>query len=236
VSRAAVPVALIAALAVCLLVSCSGSDGETPAGGSGGPAGTGLAADPLPESEFQPLFNGENLDGWEGDAELWSVRDGMIVGESPGIDHNAFLVAKEEYGDFELRLEFRLVGGEGNSGVQFRSRQQPDSPQVEGFQADIGPKYFGCLYDEARRDVMLAPAPKSLSKVLKPDGWNDYRIRAVGDGVTLTLNGLQTVDYTEPEEEIPRTGILALQVHSGPPMTIEFRNLRIARIASPAEG
>jgi hypothetical protein len=176
---------------------------------------------------FTPIFDGKSLEGWEGDKDLWKVEGGAIVGDSKGIKHNEFLSTKREYGDFELRLEFRLKDGIGNSGIQFRSARVPGNTEVSGYQADIGEKYWGCLYDESRRNKVLVQAPEELSKVLKPDGWNTYIIRAEGDHVTLSINGLKTVDYREPETEIARKGVIALQVHSGPAIKVEFRNLRI---------
>lgn len=186
------------------------------------------------EAGFVPLFNGKDLSGWEGNRDLWKVDDGMIVGDSPGIKHNDFLATTKKYGDFELRLEFRMHGGTGNSGVQFRSSRVPNDTAVVGYQADIGQRFWGCLYDEHRRRKVLAQAPPELDKVLKPDGWNTYVIRAEGDHVTLSINGLKTVDYREPDEKIARSGIIALQVHSGGPMRIDFRNIRIKPLKAAA--
>lgn len=182
------------------------------------------------EKGFVPLFNGKDLDGWSGDEMLWSVHDGVIVGDSKGIKRNEFLVTDDRYDDFELRLEFRLVDGRGNSGVQFRSELEKDSPQVVGYQADLGQKYWGCLYDEHRRRKVLAAAPASLDDVLDKDGWNEYRIRAEGPRVRLAINDHETVDFSEPDPEIARTGIIALQIHSGPAMRVEFRNIRLKRL------
>jgi hypothetical protein len=179
------------------------------------------------ELGFVSIFNGKDLTGWEGDKSLWKVEGGMLVGDSPGIKRNQFLATTNTYNDFELRLEFRLRGGKGNSGVQFRSKRVPNDTEVSGYQADIGEKYWGCLYDESRRNKVLVQAPTELEKVLKPDGWNSYVISAVGDHITLTLNGLKTVDYHEPDANIARDGIIAVQVHSGPPLRVEFRNVRI---------
>lgn len=183
------------------------------------------------EPGFAPLFNGKDLAGWEGDAKLWKVQEGSIFGDSPGIPHNQFLATRETYGNFELRLQFRLRDGQGNTGVQFRSRRVPESTEVSGYQADIGEKYWGCLYDESRRNKILVLAPESLAAKLRKDDWNDYSIRAVGDHITLTLNGVTTVDYREPDADIARSGIIALQVHSGPPLKVEFRNIRIRKLA-----
>lgn len=188
-----------------------------------------VTADDPPQVEpgFQPLFNGKDLDGWEGDRSLWRVADGTIVGDSPGIERNQFLATTKRYGDFELRLEFRLKDGQGNSGVQFRSERIPNDTEMIGYQADIGEKFWGCLYDESRRRKVLAQAPPELETKLKKDGWNEYVIRAEGDHITLKLNGVTTVDYREPDKDIARDGLIAVQVHSGPPLRVEFRNLRI---------
>jgi hypothetical protein len=182
------------------------------------------------EQGFTPIFDGKTLAGWEGNLDLWKVENGMLVGDSAGIKQNEFLATKKSYGDFELRLEFRLRDGVGNTGVQFRSKRMPKSSAVIGYQADLGQKYWGCLYDEHRRRKILDQAPPALAKVLKKDDWNTYVIRANGAHVTLSINGLKTVDYIEPDDKIARDGIIALQVHSGPPLRIEFRNIRIREL------
>ena len=183
------------------------------------------------EPGFRPLFNGKDLTGWEGDLKLWKVADNVIVGDSAGIQHNQFLVSKEEFSDFELKLEFRLKDGVGNSGVQFRTKRIPNSTEVSGYQADIGENYWGCLYDESRRNKILVKAPDNFEKSLKKGDWNEYTISAKGDHIVLKVNGVTTVDYKEPDAEIARKGILALQVHSGGPLKVEFRNIRIKSLA-----
>jgi hypothetical protein len=197
------------------------------------PAASGPAAGD-DEKEFVPLFDGKTLEGWEGDRRLWKVEDGLIVGDSSGLAHNEFLATSRRYSDFELRLEFKLRDGKGNSGIQFRSKRVPGSHEVSGYQADIGETYWGCLYDESRRNKVLAPAPAELKAALMPDDWNRYRIRAVGNRIILELNGVKTVEYVESDETIARSGIIALQVHSGPPLRVEFRNLRIRELGPKA--
>src|SRR5207249_44524 len=106
-----------------------------------GPALIAAIGDPpRPDNEgFIPLFDGKTLAGWEGNLDYWKVRDGMIVGDSPGIKHNEFLCTKAEFGNFELKVTFRILGDETkNSGVQFRSQRVPDNTEVSGYQADIG--------------------------------------------------------------------------------------------------
>lgn len=183
------------------------------------------------EEGFRPLFDGVSLQGWEVDTPgLWTVRHGMIVGKHAGLPYNDFLRTKRSYGDFELRLQFRLVGGSGNSGVQFRSAPAAIPHEVAGYQADVGQQYWGCLYDESRRKRILAQAPPDSLQGLDKDGWNEYLIRAQGRRITLALNGRTTVDYEEKEPGIAESGFLALQVHSGPGIEVHFRNLRIREL------
>ena len=182
---------------------------------------------PADEPGYRSLFNQNDLSGGEGDTTLWKVEDQALVGDSAGIKQNQFLCTKAEFGDFELKLEFRVKDGAGNTGVQFRTQKIPNTTEVSGYQADIGEKYWGCLYDESRRNQVLAQAPPELENVLKKGDWNEYTIRAEGDQITLKINGLTTVDYKERNAEIPRSGIIALQVHSGGPMRVDFRNIRL---------
>ncbi len=182
------------------------------------------------EDGFESLFNGKDLTGWEGDAFLWRVEDGMIVGRSPGIAYNDFLTASEEFADFVLRFDVHLLKDVGNSGVQLRSRRMPGSMEMVGYQADIGPMWWGNLYDESRRKETLAqPSKATLRRALRPDQWNAYEIGATGKRIVLKLNGVVTVDYTEEDDSIEQAGLIGLQVHSGPPLEVRFRNLRIQR-------
>lgn len=184
---------------------------------------------------FTPLFNGENLDDWDGDDSVWSVRDGMIVGSHKGLDHNEFLAFKESFGDFVLSLSFRLVDGKGNSGVQLRSVRIPGT-EMSGYQADIGEGYWGSLYDESRRNKTLVQASDAALAKLNKEGWNHYMIRAFGDRIVVFLNGAVSVDYRETDPEIARDGLIALQVHSGEPMEVHFKDIQIQRVPSPDSG
>lgn len=183
------------------------------------------------ESAFTPIFNGQNLEGWEGDDFLWRVEDGVLVGRSPGIGYNDFLATTREYGDFVLRFDVHLVGNKGNSGVQFRSRRVRGSMEMIGYQADVGEQYWGSLYDESRRRKTLAgPSEEVLANALKVDDWNAYEVRAEGNHIQLSLNGVKTVDYTEEDAGIERRGLIAVQIHSGPPMEARFRGLRVREL------
>lgn len=183
------------------------------------------------ESAFTPIFNGQSLDGWEGDDLLWVVEEGMLIGRSPGIGYNDFLATTREYGNFVLRFDIHLVGNKGNSGVQFRSRRVTGSMEMIGYQADAGEQYWASLYDESRRRKTLAgPSEDALAKALKMDDWNAYEVRAEGNHIQLDLNGVTAVDYTEAEPGIEQTGLIAVQIHSGPAMEVRFRNLRIREL------
>ena len=183
---------------------------------------------------FEPLFDGKTLDGWEGDTGLWSVRDGMIVGKSPGIKKNNFLATRASYGDFILKLSFRLVDGSGNSGIMFRSERIPDNHEMIGYQADMGENYWGCLYDESRRRKVLVQANEQALKALNKNDWNEYVIRAEGRHVRLSLNGVTSVDYREPDAGIPYDGRVALQIHSGGPMEVQFKDIYIQALPIPS--
>ncbi len=184
-----------------------------------------------PANRAVELFNGRDLTGWEGDQSLWLVEDGAIVGRSPGIGENVFLATTDSYENFVLRMRVLLVNDQGNSGVQFRSEREPGSTEMIGYQADIGPGWWGNLYDESRRRKNLAEAdPALIERTLREGDWNDYEIRAEGARVQLLINGVETVDYTEEDAAIERSGRIALQIHSGPPMEVRFRNLRLERL------
>lgn len=194
---------------------------------------TGAAVTALPllgaEPPFRPLFNGKNFDDFIVDTpSLWSVRDGVIIGKSPGLKYNEFLRTKKLYSDFVLRATFRLIDGKGNSGIQFRSKPVPDSHEVYGYQADAGQRYWGALYDESRRKKILAGPGDDFLNKLDPTAWHKYVISAKGNHIKLELDGVTTVDYTETEPGIEQTGFLALQVHSDKqPVEVQFKDLSI---------
>jgi hypothetical protein len=179
------------------------------------------------------LFDGKTLEGWEGDKEkVWRVADGAIVGGSmQGNPRNEFLTSTKSYANFVLKLEYKIVGTEGfvNGGVQIRSRRIPKPPnEMKGYQADIGAGMSGSLYDESRRNKMLVKAdPELIKKTEKAGDWNSYEIRCEGLKVRLTLNGVQTVDYTETDETLEQDGLIGLQIHGNCKAEIFFRNITI---------
>lgn len=186
------------------------------------------------ETRATPLFDGESLQGWEGNLKWFRVEQGAIVAGSldERIPHNEFLCTRQTFRDFELRLEARLVGEGNNAGIQFRSRRVPDSSEVIGYQADMGAigdrLIWGALYDESRRREMLAePDQRRLRERVRVGDWNDFRIRCVGNRIQIFLNGERTVDYRETDESIAREGLIGLQIHSGAPAEASYRNIRI---------
>ncbi len=182
---------------------------------------------------FVPLFNGKDLDGWEGDTQLWTARDGMIVGTSPGLKYNDFLATTKNYQDFILKFTFRLTGDEkSNSGAQFRSVRLPGH-EMSGYQADIGNGYWGSLYDESRRNKSLVPSSDKIRDAVHMDGWNSYSVRCMGDHITLSLNGMTTADYVEKDAGIARDGKIAFQIHAGGPMRIEIKDAMIQALPIP---
>jgi hypothetical protein len=176
------------------------------------------------------LFDGKTLAGWEGDETIFRVENGAIVAGSlkEKIAHNDFLCSKQEYENFELRLKVKLVPNSGNAGIQFRSQRVPNHFEVSGFQADMGNSWWGKLYDESRRNKVLAETDsEKLAKVLKPEDWNEYVIRCEGRRIQLFINGLQTVDYTERDESLPTRGAIGLQIHGGPPAEASYKDIKI---------
>ena len=176
------------------------------------------------------LFDGKTLTGWEGDRSVFRVdkKAKAIVGGGlkEKVARNEFLCTTREYGDFELRIQCKLVGKGANAGVQFRSRRIPNHHEVIGYQADMGDRWWGKLYDESRRRKVLAgPDAEQLAKVLKPGDWNQYVIRCEGPRIQLWVNGLKTVDYLEEEAKIARRGVIALQIHGGPPSESWYREI-----------
>jgi hypothetical protein len=176
------------------------------------------------------IFNGKTLDGWEGNLKIFRVQDGAIVGGSldEKVVRNEFLCTTRKYGDFELRLKFKLLGKGANAGVQFRTKRIPNHHEVSGYQADMGDGWWGALYDESRRNkVLQGPDQAKMKSVVRSSDWNDYRIRAEGPRIQLWVNGAQTVDYTETDPNIEASGVICPQIHAGPPSEAWYKDITI---------
>lgn len=206
-----------------------------------------LAATPLEEG-FTSMFNGRDLAGWEGRPGWWRVEDGAITSQSTlekPCDRAHYLMWRGgRPGDFELRLEYRLVGG--NSGIQFRSREVPEW-DTSGYQADMedADQWTGCLFEHTRGGVSMRGErtvidpdgtkhvtslgdPKALLAQVRKQEWNEYRIVARGAEISLAINGVVMCEVVDRQTGVAaRDGVIALQMHPGPPMKVQFRNLRI---------
>ena len=181
------------------------------------------------------LFDGKSFEGWEGDVQkTFRIQDGAVVGGSLSdkVPRNEFLCTRRSYKNFVLRVQFKLLGTGANAGVQFRSKRIPNHHEVIGYQADMGdPEWWGCLYDESRRKKVLAKADlAAVNKVLRRNDWNEYVIRCEGKRVQLSINGLQTVDYIEPEDSIEQDGVICLQIHGGPPSEAWYKDVSIEEL------
>jgi putative membrane-bound dehydrogenase-like protein len=183
----------------------------------GHPNQTAVRATPANVASF---FDGATLAGWHGDASVWQVEGDEIVGRTDGLDRNSFLRSELELSDFRLTLEVKLVADAGNSGIQFRSTVLEDG-DVTGYQADVGPGWWGKLYEEHGRAVLV---DRESSAVRKGE-WNRYVIECRGAHVSTWLNGELCVDLEDPDGA--REGIVALQVHSGGATEVRFRNLAL---------
>ncbi|MBI5387467.1 MAG: DUF1080 domain-containing protein [Verrucomicrobia bacterium] len=188
-----------------------------------------------PAAERLPLFDGKTFTGWTGDTnKTWRIADGTLVGGSleANVPRNEFLATERSFTNFVLRLKFKLTGKSGfiNAGVQIRS-QRASNPvnEMVGYQADLGdPKWWGSLYDESRRNKMLAESDMAkLNGVLKRGDWNDYEIRCEGRRLRLAINGTPTVDYTEPDETIPQFGRIGLQIHGGAVAEVSYKDITV---------
>ena len=203
---------------------------------------------PLPESFFRPLFDGKTLDGWSQQDGYWSVQGGVLTGDStpekPCKPNHHLVYTARTFGDFELRAQFRLSKG-ANSGIQLRC--QPQFVGDNGYQADMngGGNYVGFLYhprqhligargadvaigaDGAKSEVRFADA-KELQTLYRTEDWNDIRVICAGRRIDVWINGTRTTSVTDARTEfLPEKGHIAVQLHQGPPMKVEFRNIRI---------
>lgn len=180
------------------------------------------------------IFNGKNLDGWEGLVkEFWSVKDGAIVGTygDKKVPFNTFLWTTKKYKDFEMKFQIRLKDGKGNSGVQIRSEiLDPKEFSAKGPQCDIGESYWGCLYGENFGGMMKQAPADVVKKALKPAEFNDYYIKCVGKHITIKLNGETTVDDDFPK--MPEDGRIGLQLHSGHVMEVTFKDIQFKDLSA----
>ena len=200
----------------------------SPAAGLPDDSGPNTLSDQEQKEGYRLLFDGRSLDGWDGEPGFWAVRDDAIVGSSHDrtMTQNSFLISKESFSDFILRLDIKVVNH--NSGVQFRSEALPNWI-VRGYQADAAEeKWWGSLYGEKTgRGVIVDGFRGKGERVVRQGDWNHYEIICKGKQITLNLNGLVTADI---QDDMSSEGIIALQLHRGPPMEVRFRSIRIREL------
>ena len=218
---------------------------------------------PQEPADMRQIFNGRDLGGWDGDSRLWSVKDGVIHGETTpenAAKGNTFLIWKDgTVGDFQLRLSFRCSAS-NNSGIQYRSKHITDKSAknewvVRGYQHEIRnenklPNVSGFIYDEGgKRGRIILVGQKGkwadgklqleddklitaeeYEKLFRLDDWNDAIIIAKGNHLQHYMNGRLVMDFTDSDEKLLKEGVLALQLHAGAPMWVEFKNIRLRNL------
>jgi hypothetical protein len=182
---------------------------------------------PAPDADgWITLFNGKDLTGWSGDTSIWRVKEGYIQGQIDKVGYNTFLVCDHPFSDFVLEAKFILPKG-GNSGIQYRSVvSDPKKWVVGGYQADIGAGWFGALYEERGRGVLIKADPEA-AKTVKADDWNQYVIEAQGSKLKQTVNGKVTGELDDTNPKARADGVLALQYHAPGGFEIRFKDIRI---------
>ena len=183
------------------------------------------AADELEGAKV--LFNGKDLSGWKVyGAEKWYVENGLLVSESGPEAEYGYLGTEDTFKNFELTVEFKQVA-EGNSGVFIRS--SIEGTTISGWQVEVAPpgNNTGGIYESYGREWLIIPEPEK-DKILKYGEWNKLKIRVADDTVTSWLNGTEMVTLTDDLIGAGE-GIIALQIHSGGGIKIEWKNIRVAR-------
>lgn len=210
---------------------------------------------PLPETGFQPLFDGKTMNGWDGDPKFWRVEDGALVGQTTVENQpkqNTFLIWRGgSPADFELKLEFRLTGF--NSGIQYRSIELPDIKwAMKGYQADMDgeQRFTGQIYEERGRGFLALRGQCTyigdggkpglvgslgdsgeLKNIIKSEDWNDLDVIARGNTLIQLINGrVMSMLVDDDTSGRKMSGLIGIQVHKGPPMKIEVRNIRIKNL------
>ena len=207
----------------------------------------------LAEDTAKSIFNGKDLTGWKGNTELWKVEDGAITGtttaEKP-LKFNTFLIWEGKVADFELELDYKISGSRGNSGIQYRSKIiRAEDFVVGGYQADIDVTltFAGINYEEkgrgkltngrgervtiaknGKRTTEKFADAKELGKKIKTGEWNHYKVTAKGNTLSHYINGVLMAEVIDDQEgKASSEGVLAFQIHQGPPMQVQFKNVML---------
>lgn len=190
------------------------------------------------QAEPVSIFDGKTLDGWDYDPKIWRIENGMITGGSTTekTRENHFICTKQSYQNFELKLKIKCSGdpatGMINSGIQIRSVRVPGGAHMSGYQIDCGKGWFGKIYDEFRRNRVIAESldAVALEKAVDVYGWNEYRIRADGPRIQVWINGVAAIDYTEQDKNIALDGQIGPQVHSGGVCLVQVQDVSIEEL------
>ena len=180
------------------------------------------------DNGYKSIFNGKNLDGWVvHGTEKWYVQDGLLICESGPDEQYGYLSTKKDYYNFEMTADF-LQQADGNSGIFFRSTFE--GTKVSGWQVEVAPPNHdtGGIYESYGRG-WLVQIPDEKENILKMGQWNTMKIRAVGGHITTWLNGIQMVDIND-EKIAEGKGAIALQIHSGGGIKVEWKNLKVKKL------
>jgi hypothetical protein len=210
------------------------------------------AGDPAkPPAGFESIFNGKDLKNWDGSPKYWKVEDGALTGACEKLDYNRFIVWRGgKPKNFELRVKVKVTA-KGNSGINYRSTERPDLGEtvVTGYQCDVvagRADYNGMLYEERGRRILAHTGEKVIIdtagqpwvvgefklKEFKPDEWHDFRVLVEGNRMQHWIDGHPTVDVTDLDEKGRKLeGVLAFQVHVGPPMKIQYKDIFLKKLA-----
>ena len=203
---------------------------------------------PDAEDGFVSMFNGKDLTGWDGKPGWWKVEEGTLTCEStkenPCKKCNYLIWKGGQPGDFEMRAEIRLSES-ANSGIQIRSETRPDW-DTYGYQADMtgNGALAGFIYHhkfglcvargqhvtrtaDGKKEMQAIGDAAELLKQFKKDDWNSYRVVCRGPDITIFINGVLMCELNDLTPQAARSGIIALQMHPGPPMKVQFRNLEL---------
>jgi hypothetical protein len=209
------------------------------------------------QDDWVVLFDGKTLKNWDGDPTLWSVEEGTIMGRTTAetnLKVNNFLIYRGgEFDNFELQFDYKII--DGNSGVQYRSFELPEGKwRLGGYQADFEAKdkYSGILYGEKFRGILALRGESTelttkdgkmvktqieqfgntdeIQTKIKKEDWNSYKVIANGNRFQHFINDTKTSECLDNDDERRATGLLGLQIHVGPPMTVQFRKIRIKKL------
>lgn len=178
---------------------------------------------PATPENARTFFNGKDLTGWWGHPEVWKVENGELVGKSAkGLPNNEFLKSNLHVKDFRLTFKVKLVPNNANSGCQIRSVPRENSPEMKGYQCDMGEGWWGKIYEESGRGLLTETGGDD---VVKKDDWNTYEILAIGHRIRTAINGKLCSDLEDPKGDLE--GVIAVQVHSGGPTEVRFKDFEL---------